>query len=227
MDETGFLRGGPAERLAGGCPPAGPTGTAGEGSGCSGLADLIAGFLLGDRSRCCVAGAAARRGIVALSCVVAGRAWADWRDGQDEMAGASGGDRVPLGLDADRAAAEGLCERLLQAMVAAAKSGGRVCREERRFIHRRLRELDLDCDAQALIAAELEAPQDAGRIARLARTPEEAAGIYAASLLAAGHGSVAEGSYLADLAARLKLEAGLVAHLHRRAASAGSAALGD
>ncbi|RHZ96670.1 tellurite resistance TerB family protein [Cereibacter sphaeroides] len=225
MDETGFLRGGPAEHRAGGCPPAGLTGDAAEGSGCSGLADLIAGFLLGDRSRCCVAGAAARRGIVALSCVVAGRAWADWRDGCDPVAEASGGEKVPLGLDTD--AAEGLCERLLQAMVAAAKSGGRVCREERRFIHRRLRELDLDCEAQALIAAELEAPQDAGRIARLARTPEEAAGIYAASLLAAGFGSAAEGSYLADLAARLKLEVGLVAHLHNRAAAAGSATLGD
>lgn len=134
MDETGFLRGGPAGRPAGDCPPAGLTGTAGDGSGCSGLADLIAGFLLGDRSRCCVAGAAARRGIVALSCVVAGRAWADWRDGCDPMTESTVEERVPLGLDDDGGAAEGLCERLLQAMVAAAKSGGRVCREERRFI---------------------------------------------------------------------------------------------
>ncbi|WP_425456849.1 DUF533 domain-containing protein [Cereibacter sediminicola] len=196
-------------------PEAASEGCCGDG----GLADLIAGFLLGDPARCSVAGAAARKGIVSLSCMLAGHAWADWQDGGGAPSGGS------AGVEDGGGSAEGLCERLLQAMVAAAKAGGRVSREERRFIHRRLRELDLECEAQALIAAELEAPLDARRIARLARSAEEAASIYAASLLAAGRGGGEGNVYLADLAGMLPLDAALIAHLQRRVASAGSFAL--
>ncbi|MGP3698225.1 tellurite resistance TerB family protein [Rhodobacter sp. NSM] len=227
MKDAGFLqngtRGVPVARghLSDGSEAV-PDGCGGRGR----LADLVAGFLLGDRARCCLEGAAARNGIVALSCVVAGRAWADWTEGRDTC-GPLGAEAGPEAAEEDAGSAEGLCERLLQAMVAAAKADGRVCRNERRFIHRRLRELDLDCDAQALIAAELEAPLDAGRIARLARTPQEAAGIYAASLLAAGSGGPAEIGYFTDLAGLLRLEPELVVHLHRRVASVGTYALLD
>ncbi|MCE6958944.1 tellurite resistance TerB family protein [Cereibacter sphaeroides] len=206
MKNAGFLLEGQAARavVQGHLQDAGPC------CGKGGMADLIAGFLIGDRDRCRLAGHAARRGIVTLSWVVAGRAWADWQAAECR-------DGSPCALLVEPEAgpsADGLCERLLQAMVAAAKADGRVTREERRQIHRRLRELDLECEAQALIAAELEAPLDPGRIARLARTPEEAAGIYAASLLAAGRGGPAECGYLPALALRLALDNGLVARLH-------------
>ena len=114
---------------------------------------------------------------------------------------------------ANVATKEDLPQRLLQAMVAAAKADGRVTRAECAIIERQLGKLGLEMDAQALIAAELASPCDARRIAALARNSQEAAAIYTASLLVVNRGGMAEKGYLAMLAARLGLDAGLVAHL--------------
>ena len=51
-------------------------------------------------------------------------------------------------------------------------------------------------------------------MAGAARNPAEAAEIYTASLLAIDVDNAAERGYLSLLAARLKLDAELVAHLH-------------
>jgi uncharacterized membrane protein YebE (DUF533 family) len=51
-------------------------------------------------------------------------------------------------------------------------------------------------------------------VASAARTPEEAAEIYTVSLLAIDLDHPAERAYLAQLATKLRLEDGLVAHLH-------------
>lgn len=120
-------------------------------------------------------------------------------------------------LPSDAAQANDLSARLLQAMVAAAKADGHVTAEERARINGQLSVLGLETEAAALIAAELDAPLDAGRIAALARNEEEAAEIYAASLLTVDSEGAAEKGYLAMLAARLKLDPGLVAHLHANA----------
>jgi uncharacterized membrane protein YebE (DUF533 family) len=120
-------------------------------------------------------------------------------------------------LPSDAALANDLSARLLQAMVAAAKADGHVTAEERARINAQLAVLGLEAEAAALIAAELDAPLDAGRIAALARNEEEAAEIYAASLLTVDSEGAAEKGYLAMLAARLKLDPGLVAHLHANA----------
>ncbi|MEO6300164.1 MAG: DUF533 domain-containing protein [Paracoccaceae bacterium] len=111
------------------------------------------------------------------------------------------------------ASEEDLPQRLLQAMVAAAKADGKVTRVECAAIERQLGKLGLEMDAQALIAAELASPCDARRIAALARNSQEAAAIYTASLLVVNRGGVAETGYLAMLASRLGLDAGLVARL--------------
>lgn len=109
--------------------------------------------------------------------------------------------------------------RLLQAMIAATKADGQITPEERVQIYAQIPSLGLGNDAALLIAAELEAPFDPNRIAALARNDAEAAQIYAASLLAVDPNGLAEKGYLAMLAARLNLDAGLVAHLHANAAS--------
>ena len=124
-------------------------------------------------------------------------------------------------LPSDPASADDLAARLLQAMVAAAKADGHVTTEERARIEAQLGSLGLGAQAHAMIAAELDAPLDAGRIAALARSQEEATEIYAASLLTVDPDGAAERGYLAMLAARLNLPADLVAHLHARAASLG------
>lgn len=122
-------------------------------------------------------------------------------------------------LPSDPVQANDLSARLLQAMVAAAKADGHVTADERARIDGQLAALGLEAEASAMIAAELDAPLDAGRIAALARNEEEAAEIYAASLLTVDSEGAAEKGYLAMLAARLKLDPGLVAHLHAKAAA--------
>ena len=81
--------------------------------------------------------------------------------------------------------------------------------------------MGLENEAAALLRAELDAPLDVRRIAGLARSPEEAAEIYAASLLVVDEQSLEEKGYLAMLAAALNLDDGLVRHLHAKAASLG------
>ncbi len=122
-------------------------------------------------------------------------------------------------LPDDSDAADDLATRLLQAMVAAAKADGHVTVEERSRIDQQLSTLGLGTEAYALIGAELDAPLDPGRIAGLATSEAEAAEIYAASLLVVDPDGAAERGYLAMLAARLRLDPGLVAHLHAKAAT--------
>ena len=61
---------------------------------------------------------------------------------------------------------------------------------------------------------ELRKPLDVDAVASAARTPEEAAELYTVSLLAIDVDNPSERGYLALLAARLKLDEKLVAHLH-------------
>jgi uncharacterized membrane protein YebE (DUF533 family) len=189
------------------------------------IAGGLLGVLLGGKDTRKLAGSALKVGGAALVGGLAYKAWQDWQAGkQAQPAPAAEGPAAlpaPQGtafLPADTAAADELSTRLLQAMVAAAKADGHVTAMERRRIGQQLADLGLGPEAEALIGAELDAPLDPGRIAGLARTPEEAAEIYAASLLVVDPDAPAERGYLAMLAARLRLEPALVAHLHARAA---------
>lgn len=168
-------------------------------------------------------GNAVRMGGVALVGGLAYKAYQDWQAGKQP--GAATGDAPPalpkpegtVFLPSDAGAAEALSLKLVRAMVAAAKADGHVTSAERRKIAARLPELGLGAEAEALISEELDAPLDVGRIAALASSPEEAAEIYAASLLVVDPEAPAERGYLAMLAARLKLDPKLVEHLHANA----------
>ena len=102
-------------------------------------------------------------------------------------------------------------------MIAAAKADGQITPAERARIADTLPQLGLGPEAQELIAAELDTPLDIGAVAALAHGEEQAAEIYAASLLAIDPDGAAEKGYLAMLAARLRLDPGLVEHLNARA----------
>jgi uncharacterized membrane protein YebE (DUF533 family) len=192
------------------------------------IAGGLLGVLLSGNARRLV-GTGVKVGGAALIGGLAYKAYEDWKAGKaaPEVAGAPSGEPLalpepsPAFLPTDAAAANDLAERLVQAMVAAAKADGHVTPDERARIDRQLAQLGLAAEAQALIAAELDSPLDVGRIAALARTPEEAAEVYAASLLVVDSAAAAEKGYLAMLAARLGLADDLVAHLHARAAQLG------
>lgn len=201
----------------------GALGGQGGGLATGAIAGGLLGVLLGGKDTRRLAGSALKVGGAALVGGLAYKAWQDWQAGKTAQTSAT-----PVALPApegtaflpsDAEAADDLATRLLQAMVAAAKADGHVTSMERQRIGTQLQTLGLGPDAQSLIAHELDAPLDVGRIAALARSPEEAAEVYTASLLVVDPEAPAEKGYLAMLAARLRLDPGLVAHLHARAAS--------
>ncbi len=191
------------------------------GGGLLGL--LLGGKGLGGKGLGKLGGTAVRVGGMALVGGLAYKAWQDWQAGK--QAGATPGALpAPEGtvfLPQDAGEADELSARLLQAMVAAAKADGHVTPAERQRIGGQLATLGLGAEAEALVTRELDAPLDVGRVAALARTPEEAAEIYTASVLVVDAEAPAEKGYLALLAARLKLDPALVQHIHANAASLG------
>lgn len=227
------------ESLMGGLSNAGGSTTgAGISSGAKGLADkakgawdgqsnlgkgAIAGGLLGvlltGGGRKMI-GAGVNVGGAALIGGLAYKAYEDWKAGK----GATQDTPLSLSqpdvnfLPSDPVAADDLATRLLSAMIAAAKADGHVTLQERARITGELSRLGLQAEASSLIAAELDAPLDVNRIAALAQTEAEAVEIYTASLLAVDPDAPAEKGYLAMLAARLDLDAGLVEHLHAKVA---------
>lgn len=117
----------------------------------------------------------------------------------------------------DAAAQEALGQALVRAMIAAAKADGKIDPAEKARIFERLSAMQLDSDAKAFVFDELNAPLDLNAVVACAATPEMAAEIYAASLVAIECETPAEAAYLKLLAARLGLEAPLVAEIHAAA----------
>lgn len=181
---------------------------------------LLAVLLSGNARK--LVGTGAKVGGAALIGGLAFKAYQDWKSGK--TAADSTPDTPPAlpeptnaFLPADPLAADALSHRLLQAMIAAAKADGQVTPAERARILDTLPQLGLGPQAQDLITAELDTPLDIGAIAALAQGEEEAAEIYAASLLGIDPEGAAEQGYLTLLAARLRLDPGLVDHLNARA----------
>ncbi len=149
------------------------------------------------------------------------KAYEDWKNGRpagDATAELPKPDGTVFMPD-DADAADELATHILQAMIAATKADGHVTPEERARIDGHLGSLGLEDEAAALIAAELDAPLDVGRIAALAGSEAEATQLYAASLLAVDPDGAAEKAYLESLATALKLDQGLVDRLHAQAAA--------
>jgi len=164
-------------------------------------------------------GTGVKIGGAALIGGLAYQAYEDWKAGKKTGAPfdpevAAKGDFLPD----DPEAADDLATRILQAMIAAAKADGHVTDDDRARIIAHLATLGFGAAVDALITAELDTPPDAARVAALARTEQEAAELYAASLLVVDEASASAVAYLAALAAALRLDPGLVAHLHAKAA---------
>ena len=116
----------------------------------------------------------------------------------------------------DAAGQENLALILVRAMIAAARSDGRLDAQESQAIYQRIESLGLAPEEQALLVAEMGRPVDMDTIVNSATCTEVAAEIYLASLLAVDIDTPAEKSYLAMLAARMNLAPELVAELHRQ-----------
>jgi uncharacterized membrane protein YebE (DUF533 family) len=105
---------------------------------------------------------------------------------------------------------------LVRAMMAAARADGRLDAKESQAIFQRIESLELTPDIKAMLVEEMGKPVDIDAIVQSATTPEVAAEIYIASLLAIDVDTVEEQSYLGMLAARMRLSQDLVSELHRQ-----------
>lgn len=201
-----------------------------RGMGGGALAGGLAAILLGTKSGRKLGGSALKLGGMAAVGALAYKAYRDWQAGKaaDPSTQAPRAPSTPLlpapvGTPfnpADELGQQKLARDLLRAMIAAAKADGHIDAKEQARVFGEMDKLNLGQDDKAFVMDELRSRLDIDAVADAASTPEEAAEIYAASLLAIEVDNAAERSYLAMLAARLKLDDGLVAHLHRSVADA-------
>ena len=197
----------------------GSLGGIGGGAAAGGLAAL----LMGSKSGRKMAGNALKLGGMAVVGAIAYKAYRDWQSGKSvtpstvpPVAQTSLPPPPPDTpfMPAREAEQQSLSRHLLRAMIAAAKSDGHIDAKEQAAIFAEMDKLPLDIDDKAFVMDELRKPLDVDAVARAASTPEEAASIYAASLLAIDIDNPSERAYLSLLAARLNLDEALVKHLH-------------
>jgi len=192
-----------------------------RGMGVGAVAGGLAAILLGTKSGRNLGGTALKLGGLAAVGALAYKAYSDWQAGK--AADTTSTAPPPLMLPApsgtpfnpgDEAVQQSLARGLLRAMIAAAKSDAHIDAQEQTRIFAEMDKLELTADDKVFVMDELRAKLDIDAVAAAATSPEIAAEIYAASLLAIDPDNAAERGYLTMLAARLKLDDKLVAHLH-------------
>ena len=188
----------------------------------TGLAGAVAGGLLMSKGGRKLGKRALEVGGMAA---LAGVAYAAWR--RYEQGAASEADATPAQLrdtgflpsPLAPAAGDDLGTALFRAMVAAARSDGRLDRVERQQLFAQIEKLELDEAQRAELFAQVESPVSLDEVVAAATTKQRAIELYAASRAAIEPDSAAERGYLALLAARLGLEDELVASIERELAA--------
>jgi len=192
------------------------------GIGGGAVAGGLVALLMGSKQGRKMAGTALQLGGMAVVGALAYKAYQNWQSGKTVTQPTV--ESAPAGLlpppsdtpfaPAQPAAQQSLSRHLLRAMISAAKSDGHIDAKEQAAIFAEMDKLPLSADDKAFVMDELRKPLDVDAVARAAHTPEEAASIYAASLLAIDVDNASERAYLSLLAARLNLDEALVKHLH-------------
>lgn len=188
------------------------TGSGGLATGAA--AGGLAAILLGGAKPKKLMKNAAKLGGAALIGGLAYKAWRNWEAQQGVAASAPMPSDERRFLPAPDAEGERLARAMTMAMIAAAKADGHIDADERARIESQLDAVGLDRDAADFVRRQLAAPADVNAIAAEATTPEIAADLYAASLLAIDPDGIAEKAWLGLLAARLGLAEPLVAEIH-------------
>ncbi|MFH6785831.1 MULTISPECIES: tellurite resistance TerB family protein [Methylobacterium] len=181
---------------------------------------------------------AGRVGGLALIATLAYQAYQSWqanqgKPGRSQPAGRAAG-FIPSADEANRmlggtrfaptsaADEQDRARALLIAMITAAKADGHIDADEQGRIFGEMDRHALDSDDKAFLMDVLRAPVDVEAVARLARNPEQATELYAASLMAITVDTPQERAYLDHLARSLRLDPGLVRHIEATLASAAS-----
>lgn len=182
------------------------------------LAGGVAGLLMGGKKPRKIAKSALKVGGAALVGGLAYKAWNDWQAKKPlRQATELAGETPPAGspfMPSAPQEQETLSRAILRAMIAAAKVDGHVSIEEQNRISNHMEKMELGAEHRSFIEDELSKPLDIEAVVSGAKCPEQAAEIYAASLLVVDTSGAAERGYLSMLAARLELDQMLVEYLH-------------
>jgi uncharacterized membrane protein YebE (DUF533 family) len=130
------------------------------------------------------------------------------------------GGSLPLGLKPPETPAEeeahaNTAELILKGMINAAKADGQIDQQEGQRIMGKLQEAGIDQHGQQWVLNEMYRPLDLDAFAAEIHSPEVAAQVYAASLLAIEVDTDAERSYLQQLAKRTGLQPTVVQQIHQ------------
>lgn len=183
----------------------------------TGALGAIAGALLGGGSKsvkgAAAGGALAILGSIALQALRAAGSQA--KDGLklDSATRLSAGLRQPENPQEEEHL-HSLATLIVKAMVNAAKADGRVDEKEISRIVGNAKNDGIANEAQDLLDSELRKPLDTDAIVRAVSSPQVAAQVYAASLMAIDLDTEAEKNYLGDLARKLRLDDNVVRKIH-------------
>lgn len=186
-----------------------------SGKGGAALAGGALGLLLGSKQGRKMGGTVLTYGGLAALGALAYKAYGNWQAQQGAAAAEPQTiDRIPP------AQAEQHSRAILIALIAAAKADGHVDDRERQLIDGEIGKLTQDPHLLGWVDLELKKPLDPTAIAAVATTPEIAAEMYLASILAVDEENFMERAYLQELAKQLRLEPGLQAELSSQAKKA-------
>jgi uncharacterized membrane protein YebE (DUF533 family) len=182
----------------------------------SGAAGMAAGMLLSGGGLGKMVGNVAKAGAVAA---VGGLAWSAWQNYQKNQPGTAPASTQDAFVPPPQASyqQEELGKTLVRAMISAAKADGQIDAEEKDRIFNRLESMPLSSEEKAFVFDELSSPLDIDAVVARADTPEHAAEIYAASLVAMKPDTPTERAYLEALSFKLKLDPALVVEIHKTA----------
>lgn len=183
----------------------------------TGAMGAIAGALLGGGSKsikgALTGGALAILGSIALQAMRNAGAKQGGGLQVDSTAKLSAGLRAPES-DQEVQHLESVAQLIVKAMVNAAKADGRVDEAELKRILGNAEEDGVNAQAREFLSAELRKPMDTDGLVGAVSSPQVAAQVYAASLMAVELDTPQERQYLSDLASKLGLDDEVVQHIH-------------
>ena len=174
----------------------------------------VLALLVGTKSGRKVLSPAVKLGSLAALGGLGYKIYSDW---QKSQAGQSEGESI-ANLNGEAANSRSL--GIVKAMIAAAKSDGKIDPEEQAVIVNQIKNSDLEDSAAEVLMAELQKPLDVAAVAAAADSPASAVEIYLASLLLTDNTNSAERNYLDQLSSALGLDSDLVAQLESEAFAA-------
>jgi uncharacterized membrane protein YebE (DUF533 family) len=181
----------------------------------------LGGLVLGTHAGRSLAASAARVGALAMIGGLAYKAVQNYQAGKPLITGAASTEPPPPGSGFEPSAVSNdAAIHYIQAMIAAAHADGRIDPSEHDKIVASLKQAGLGGEAEAFFAKELNSPATVQELAQAVDNPQEAAQLYTAARIAVADKSPAEKAFLSSLAAALKLDPALAAHIDATTAAA-------